>query len=293
VTESDWATLMERIQRGRCTPFLGAGAAHGSLPLGSDIARGWASEHSYPLPDPHDLARVAQYIGIRHDAMRPKELIESAFAQVATPDFADPHEPHRVLADLPLPLYITTNYDDFMIKALRSRNRNAQQEVCRWNDSDEIAKVPSPLLSNPGTPLDAANPVVFHLHGHLGVLDSIVLTEDDYLDFLVAISRGPMISRDPCSVLPHQIAQALSGTSLLFIGYALQDWDFRVLHRGLVATRNPSLRRFSVAVQLELSGAAEEYVERYFHKMDVSVFWGDARAFCTELRQRWEAHDSS
>ena len=38
--------------------------------------------------------------------------------------------------------------------------------------------------------IDADNPVVFHLHGHLGLAESLVLTEDDYLDFLVSISRN-------------------------------------------------------------------------------------------------------
>ena len=35
-----------------------------------------------------------------------------------SPDFRAPSEPHAVLADLPLPIYMTTNYDDFMVKAL-------------------------------------------------------------------------------------------------------------------------------------------------------------------------------
>ena len=41
-----------------------------------------------------------------------------------------------------------------------------------------------------------------------------MLTEDDYLDFLVAVSRDE-------ELLPHQIQRALAGTSLLFVGYRL------------------------------------------------------------------------
>ena len=70
-----------------------------------------------------------------------------------------------------------------------------------------------------------------------------MLTEDDYLDFLVAIARD-------AALLPHQIQRALAGTSLLFVGYRLADWDFRVIHRGLVAATEASLRRLSVTVQL-------------------------------------------
>ena len=33
-------------------------------------------------------------------------------------------------------------------------------------------------------------PVVYHLHGHRSVIDSLVLTEDDYLDYLVNMSAA-------------------------------------------------------------------------------------------------------
>ena len=42
--------------------------------------------------------------------------------------------------------------------------------------------------------------------------------------------------------------KALAGASLLFIGYRLADWNFRVLHRGLVMAGESSLRRLSVTV---------------------------------------------
>ncbi len=45
----------------------------------------------------------------------------------------------------------------------------------------------------------------------IGVPESLVLTEDDYLDFLALA-----ISRDP-GLLPHPIQRALAGTSLLFV----------------------------------------------------------------------------
>ena len=95
----------------------------------------------------------------------------------------------------------------------------------------------------PGFVPTPASPVVFHLHGRLSVPESLVLTEDDYLDFLVTVSRDQKL-------LPHQIKRAMAGASLLFIGYRLADWNFRVLHRGLVMAGEPSLRRLSVTVQL-------------------------------------------
>ena len=135
--DDHWEILLERIREQKCTPFLGAGAAAGTLPLGSEIAEGWSREHDYPLEDPHDLARVAQFLAVKLDAMAPKEKIRRLLADAGTPDFAEAGEPHAVLAALALPLYLTTNFDGFMTAALaraaRSRGRSsaAGTNACR------------------------------------------------------------------------------------------------------------------------------------------------------------------
>jgi hypothetical protein len=283
VDEGQWLTLVERIDRGRCTPFIGAGACVPTLPLAREIADQWTGAGRYPLDDAHDLARVAQYLAVRRDAMYPKERIQEELAGLGPPDFDDPLEPHAVLADLPLPLYVTTNYDDFMVQALRHRRRAARQEICKWNNSYPVQREPAPMRDDRTYQPTPASPTVFHLHGRLAVPESLVLTEDDYLDFLVTLSERP-------DTLPHQIRGALSSTSLVFIGYSLADWDFRVLHRGLVVRGDPSLRRVSVTVQLRQSREAEEYLDTYFRRIDVSVYWGDATTFARELRERWESY---
>ncbi|MBE9534236.1 MAG: SIR2 family protein [Proteobacteria bacterium] len=284
--EKDWDTLLRRIKDGKCTPFLGAGACFGVLPLGSEIARKWAKEYDYPLCDINDLARVAQFLVVdRDDHMFPKEEIVRLFKDVAPPDFNEPGEPHGILADLPLPVYITTNYDDFMVRALKSRNKDPKQELCRWNKY--IKSQPSIFASEPGFTPSPANPVVFHFHGYKEVPESLVLTEDDYLDFLVNISRDQ-------ALLPPRIQKALTGASLLFIGYRLADWNFRVLFRGLINSMEGSLRRLSVAVQLPPDASeperlkAQSYLTEYFKNTDVRVYWGTARDFSTELKERWE-----
>ncbi|TEU14703.1 MAG: SIR2 family protein [Anaerolineales bacterium] len=296
--ERDWELLLRRIKAGKCTPFLGAGACFGVLPLGCDIAQKWAQEHEYPLEDCHDLARVAQYLAVTEDPMAPKEIITEWIKSVPPPNFTEPDEPHSVLAGLPLPVYITTNYDDFMVQALKSRNKDPKQELCRWNKY--VKKLPSIFDSEPGFNPTTANPVVFHLHGHTKVPESLVLTEDDYLDFLVAISKDQVtISKDQ-RLLPARIEQAFAGASLLFLGYRIADWDFRVLFRILVSYMEISTKRAHVSVQLvpgedKLSKPekekAQEYLDRYFGELKIRVYWGTCREFAKELRKRWEAFD--
>ena len=283
--ETDWGLLLRRINSGKCTPFLGAGACFGALPLGADIAREWAEEWGYPLPDSNDLARVAQFLAVKfQDAAEPKERMCDRLEGAAPPDFSQPDEPHGVMADLPLPVYMTTNYDSFMVQALEHANKKPQRELCRWNSS--IQDEPSIFNRDSAFQPHPATPVVFHLHGHKDVVDSLVLTHDDYLDFLVNVAKDE-------ALLPGVIQKAMAGASLLFIVYSLEDWSFQVLFRGLVSSREASLRRLSVAVQLLPEGPEstreemENYLDKYFNNMNIRVFWGTAREFCAELRQRW------
>lgn len=287
--ENSWLVLLRRIQDGKCTPFLGAGVCYGVLPLGGDVARQWSQQFGYPLEDNYDLARVAQFLAVKHDdAMFPKEEIIRLFSGAAPPVFTEPDEPHAALASLPLPIYMTTNYDDFMARALQANatpRKTPVRETCHWNRM--AADHPCIFESEPNYQPTEERPLVFHLHGYDLSPESLVLTEDDYLDFLVNISRNQQM-------LPHQIQRAFTGTSLLFIGYRLEDWTFRVLFRGLVSATEASLRRISVTVQLPPSGAdaaaqeaIKDYRSAYFDRIDVKVYWGTARQFAAELRERW------
>lgn len=290
--DKDWNLILERIKVGKCTPFLGAGACAGTLPLGSMIAKDWAKKHGYPLEDCNDLVRVAQFLAVEVDPMFPKEDIlnqfEKKLKQDGLPNLMDKEEPHSVLADLPLSVYMTTNYDDFMVRALKARNKEPKRELCKWNKY--IKDYPSVWDDEHGYDPTPKKPIVFHLHGHNEVPESIVLTEDDYLDFLVNISRDQ-------EMLPPRIQRALTGTSLLFIGYNLADWNFRVLFRGLIVSTERSLRRMSISVQLPPAGLdssdskcqkVQKYLDEYFERIDIKVYWGTAQEFMKELRQRWE-----
>ncbi|HEV8482775.1 MAG TPA: SIR2 family protein [Blastocatellia bacterium] len=283
--EVDWDLLVSRIRQGKCTPFLGAGACAGVLPLGKDIAQAWARRYEYPLRDSTDLVRVAQFLAVQaRDSLFPKEKIKAQFENIAPPDFNQPCEIHGILADLPLPMYITTNYDDFMVKALSSRGKEPLTELCRWNDA--LKESPSIFDQEPKVTLTPQRPVVFHMHGHISEPESIVLTEDDYLDFLINMSEDPQL-------LPPPIREALTKTSLLFLGYRLADWNFRVVFRSLVSYLKRGFARAHVSVQVapgRLSpnqlGRAIEYLDNYFKELKVSVYWGTCQEFARDLSEK-------
>jgi hypothetical protein len=286
--EKDWKLLLRRIKDGKCTPFIGAGACAGKIPISSQIANEWAKKYNYPMEDSYDLMRVAQFVAVTEDSMTPKEeickTVKGLAEEVSPKYFEFPDETHGVLADLPLPVYITTNYDDFMLQALKNRGKTPNQGVCRWNKCLKNCKrKPSDIAPSPEKPL------VFHLHGSCEIPESIVLTEDDYLDFLVAISMEQ-------NLLPPRIQEAFTGTTLLFLGYRIADWDFKVLFRILAGYLERSISRTHLSVQLvpgNVSEAqkkeAQEYLDQYFDELDIKVYWQDCREFAAELKTRWEA----
>lgn len=294
--DDTWDLLVRRIRDGgRCTPFLGAGACYGALPLGGELAQSWSDRFGFTFGNSRNLVEVAQYLAVRFDALRPKELILERFRGISPPDFDEQDEPHGLLAELPLAVYVTTNYDDFLFRALdRHQFREPVRDYCRWHDG--LRDAPSPL-SDDFRP-HAARPVVYHLHGMLdlnpahrddrrdvALLKSLVLTEDDYLAFLTSMTRNEQL-------LPRVIREALRDNTCLFIGYRLADWNLRVMLHAL----RPELRSKSIAVlpppgeSEEERAAARRYFDEYYRRaLDLEVYWGTAREFCGELRQRLAA----
>jgi hypothetical protein len=88
------------------------------------------------------------------------------------------------------------------LQALKSRNKVPKQEICCWNKY--VKQFISKSELNPTT----LNPIVFYFHGFYEMPESLVLTEDGYLDFLVNISREQ-------DLIPPWIQQAFTGASLI------------------------------------------------------------------------------
>jgi hypothetical protein len=289
--ELAWRVLISTVLEGLCTPFLGAGVNYGLLPLGGDVAKAWAVEFAYPLTPANDLPSVAQFVATKtRDGIFPRAEFLRLLAAHPRIEFSESDDRLlclRALAALDLPIYLTTNYDNLLGEALRYQGKaEYRREICRWNKN--ITAYPSPL-KNPADPAYRPNPrqpLIYHLHGSDQYVHSLVLTEDNYLDFLVNISRNPKI-------LPPRIQEALTTSSLLFIGYSLRDINFRVIHRGLVEAMDKSQRRISVTVQLTPPdghvgdpGKAVDFLRDYFGDLKLNVYWGTASQFAMELVRR-------
>jgi hypothetical protein len=301
LTQLDWNLLVRRIREKECTVFVGAGANSGILATGDDIARKWGTDYQYPFEE-YELSKVAQFMAVEvwGDVFIKQELISQFLAKSTGSDLDKriSASPLGLLARLPIPIYLTTNYDDFMFRALELEGKKPRREVCAWNYAVQKARDAltgdsrnkfdakfGPFLS--GTPRfdpTPSNPIVFHLHGHHLIPGSLVLTEDDYYDFLVRWASPP-------AMIPPQIQAALSTTSLLFVGYRLADLSFGVVFRSTFSRMPVEERLLNIAVQLPPGGnpLALKYLNDYFQGKKIKVYWGKASEFTKELSQHYRS----
>ncbi len=313
-----WPALLRSIKRGQCTPILGPGLSEVILGSPREIAQRWAEAYHYPMA-PHEresLPQVAQYLTINQYQRAPYDELEEYLQTEIQTRYADslpedlrqgrpsleelveavgvklrqdyPLEPHEALAQLPLPLFITTNLDVLLASALRGAGKDPQVVLCPWNEY--IEQVESIYDREPDYFPTPERPLVYHLFGRIDEPDSIVLTEDDYFDFLIGVTGNK-------DLIPTAVRRALADTALLFLGYQMDDWNFRVLFRSILSQQGGGRRdRYAhIAAQIEPEEGrileperARRYLENYFSKgADISLYWGSPEDFIKELISKW------
>jgi CHAT domain/SIR2-like domain len=316
--DSTWETLRLQVQYGHFTPVLGPGLADPILGSRQDIAHRWVERWQMPLAAHRhgDLAQAAQYLRVRSapgtvpvqliaylceeiarrsekaergdpfsdlplDPQRPLDTITEVGRRIRC---NDPGDPYRVMAALPVSIYVTTAWTNLLQDALREADppREAVTMVFPWGDQRADIEALE-TLEEP----TRERPLVYHVFGRLDREDSLVLTEDDYFQWMASwVARRKDI--------PTDVLRALAERSLMFVGFRLDDWDFRVLFNAIkhsVAARMFG-KHLHVGVQLSPEHeliqpeAAQEYLESYFASDRVNVFWGDTRHFLDEFRHR-------
>lgn len=197
----------------------------------------------------------------------------------------------RLLAKLPLPIYVTTSYYEFIEQALRAEHKRPHTDICYWSSSRPNPRALSKYPRNPDFKPTEEEPLVFHLLGFEEFPETLVLSEDDYLDFLMNISKDMDRYNQ---IIPLYLQQALCESSLILLGYRLQDWDFRVLFRGVI--KHNLLRPQSLTIQLDpkdqhgITDPAEawRYLQQYFNPNQFDVIPSNTDKFVNELWQRWD-----
>ena len=222
--------VADSVRARECILFLGAGVhappPEGSPfsypesqrpPIGSQLSRqlaeGCRLAESLPDEDPGNLQRVALAYEI---AFGRERLVHAVKTAVAVDK--EPSPMLRALAALDFPVVITTNYDLLFEKALRDAGKEPRVAIYtpRLEETTDYRK--------PTT----QSPVVFKIHGCISRPESIVITDEDYIEFVLRMGN-----KEPYDPLPRRLKVFLTDWTTLFVGYSLLDYNLRLLFKTL------------------------------------------------------------
>ncbi|MFN2196807.1 MAG: CHAT domain-containing protein [Anaerolineales bacterium] len=311
-----WESLKSTIWEQRCTVIVGPGLNESFLGSQAEIARRWAEKHGYPLSetDIDEMPRIAQYVSINKDTnflrtayreaiqfeilRRYPELVDEQMKtdrvwstkslekvlHELTRQVWNPEKPeaYQLLARLRLPIYITANTTDFLSEALREAGLNPQVRLCPWNNL-----IPEEKFLYEGEEPTPEEPLVYHLFGHISEEDSLVLSEDEFFDYLIGVTLNR-------KWIPSVVRAAMTNAALLFLGFRMDDWQLRVFFRMIMAQEGKErLEKFKsshAAAQIVPGEGhirdmqrARQYLEKFFNQEKISVYWGSSEEFLAEL----------
>lgn len=188
-----------------------------------------------------------------------------------------PSEIHYILASLPFSLILTTCHDDLLTKAMEMSEKNPI--VLNYHFRGDKKDNPEFNYNE-----DINQPIIYHLFGKSQIPSSIVISENDILDFMIAIISG-------ASPLPEKLKQLLKrkDQSFLFIGFGIKQFHLRVLLKVLV--RVLELNRTGTAIATEpLKGLSEGEKEQtilfYQRGTRIQIEDSDISPFLKELKCR-------
>ncbi|TXI18014.1 MAG: TIR domain-containing protein, partial [Nitrosomonas sp.] len=277
--EMPWRKLVESIKRGNCILILGPQVSFDPnnsdyLPLTTALAHRLADhaklKESKDLINRNDLAHVAQLFKQATDRYE-LEIAASDFYsayQAVTTDF------HRDLAALPFTLCINAAPDDLFSNSVIEAGKKSAQDYYNFR------RHRPPIASQP----NSRQPYIYNLYGHYSDAESLVLTEDDLLEFLANIIKA---SPELPPLIRSQVADL--SKNFLFIGFGFRSWHQRILLHALKA-QNRSYESLAVEDKqfFDLPDCSQTAVfYSHLHKIKFECYsWLD---FARELRQAYGA----
>ena len=307
-----WRAICSQVLKGDFIPIVGPELGEDVFGGTRELASLLAAKHAFPLAghERTDLAKVTQYISTNQNRTYMQEAVEKGQRQMllerldgkdkpdgkTLPELiklaaercrSDPDHPYRILTDLRASVYLNAGYDTTLFHSLKAAGFTPEAIFSSWRGA-EVPKRPQPKNDKP----EPEKPWVYHIFGLYGKLyaDAMVLTEDDFFDYLIATSR--------LDLWPQTLMGRLMQSSLMFLGFRLDDWRFRVLFRMIVTRPGietmKELSHVGVQVNPDEQGLADvkrarKYMESYFqggkNAPKISIYWGSAAEFLNELNQ--------
>jgi len=310
LSEFPFAKLADWLSQGNVVPFVGAGASRAGAehPLALPDGNGLAAELTRMMPRmagraPEALAKVAQvYEHIEFDR---GDLYDHLHKRFEVDQCAQgPGPVAEMLARVRHPgapmFLITTNYDTCIERAFKAAGRPLCVITQNMRDPEHgptriSVTLPDGTSATPQSkdwewnepevfPDECA--FLFKMHGSAHrrkpePSDDVIITEDDYVDFLV---RGGGISSPYFP--PASLKRAYKSRRFLFLGYSLNDWNFRAFLRVLALSNALAggEKKRGYAIQLD----ADSLEADLWRQRNINLFRGDLVSFCETLTHTFD-----
>jgi len=219
--------FLEDIVNSRCIPIIGAGfSKNANIPDGKKMLdwNGLGRTIADLIPDFEFSNSLDALSAFAHEYSR-TNLIEKT-SELLFVETIKPGKTHKAFCSLPFELVVTTNFEFLLEQGYALVNK-----FCRPIIEEEQLSIYS---RNQGVSL-------LKLHGDINHPKRLVITEDDYDRFL---SNYPMLATF--------LSNLLITKTPLFIGYSLDDTDFRQIWQ-LISERLGSLRRQAYTIMIDCS----------------------------------------
>ncbi|HTZ04969.1 MAG TPA: BTAD domain-containing putative transcriptional regulator [Gaiellaceae bacterium] len=272
--------VAEAMRSGTLVAVLGTDVA--------DLAARLATRFEYPPNESSDLTRVAQFVALTKGSGPLYDELHAMLSAGVVPTSV-----HRFFAALPpvlrergapYMLLVTTSYDlaleqalldadeEFDVVSYLASGRN-RGRFCHVQPDGTSSVIDLPNTYATELSLERRT-VILKLHGGIDLdparaLESFVVTEDDYIDYLAYGDIG--------TAVPVALAAKLRRSHFLFLGYAMADWNLRLVLGRIWGSDGVSWRSWAVH-------AGTSMLERQFWlQRDVDLLEVDLDEYVTGL----------
>ena len=291
--------LAEALHQEKCLIFLGAGASidqdHPDLPTAKELSKALAQKCRLEWHEYIPLSTIAFY----YEFFRSRDSLNSFLQEKIDDPVIKPTSTIEHLIQIIKVLeknnkrifVVTTNYDQHFERAYE-KAFNRQPGVIIYtgghDPGDKSAKLHQGLDKDPEFWLPQKPTYLYKMHGCISqpTEQNLVITEEDYINFLTNA-----LSHDENKRILHFVRGRIALSTILFIGYSLSDWNFRVIFKATAEGKGTK----SFAVQYyqpsdnnptkQLKKTQWEALKEFWDKKNVKIMNLDASEFMEDLRK--------
>lgn len=255
--DEDISILTSQLRQGNLVAFLGAGISktyedeytgkiYRGLPTAMEIVSDLIDKKRY-ISANMSFEQALFMVKLKEGRGEVERVLEE-YIDVPT---LNPLPAHYLLADMSFSAFITTNYDQLLEKSLE-KNRKKFYTIIEDNDVSRWRNAQLPYIK---------------LHGCITRPSGLIAAEDEYRPFS---ESKPLIS--------SLINTLLANKSILFLGFSLNDSDFKELFQELKLLLGDNMPR-SYAVVYD----CDDYHAAYWQKEGITIIKSDLTLFLRSL----------